>query len=90
MDGCQLPPVLIAQNKAFTTARERRPSGEVGSRTLESGHPMTNYGDIRYTAWSGGLPVTHDGAVIGAIAVSGLTGEEDVELARAGLAAFRG
>jgi glc operon protein GlcG len=35
MDGCALPPGHIAVNKAFTAARERRPSGAVGesSRT---------------------------------------------------------
>jgi glc operon protein GlcG len=88
MDGCQIPSVYIAQNKAFTAARERKPSGEVGSNVLASGHPMSNYGDIRYTAWQGGLPVVHDGKVIGGIGVSGLSGEEDEELAGKGRAAI--
>ena len=83
MDGCHLPPVDIAMNKAFTAARERRGSGEVGSRMKEQGDPMTNLGSLRYTGFGGGLPVLHDGQVIGAVGVSGLTGEEDIELARA-------
>jgi len=82
MDGCQLPPVYIAMNKAFTAARERKPSGEVGARMQETNFPMTNFGSLRYTGWGGGLPIIHEGQVIGAIGVSGLTSEEDVELAR--------
>jgi glc operon protein GlcG len=83
MDGCQLPPVYIAQNKAYTAARERKESGAIGAHMVESGDPMTNYGSLRYTGWGGGLPVVHEGQVIGSIGVSGLTSEEDVELARA-------
>jgi glc operon protein GlcG len=81
MDGCQLPSIYIAQNKAFTSSRERAPSGEVGSRMRDNGDPMTNYGNLRYTAWDGGMPITHAGKVIGAIGVSGLSGKEDLELA---------
>jgi glc operon protein GlcG len=82
MDGCHLPPVEIAMNKAYTAARERRGSGEVGNRMKEQGDPMTNLGSLRYTGFLGGLPVLHEGRVIGAVGVSGLSGEEDVELAR--------
>ncbi len=89
MDGCRLPPLYIAINKAFTAARERRGSGEVGEASRTAGYPMTNFGDPRYTGWSGGLPVLHEGHVIGAIGVSALTGEEDLELARIGLSAIK-
>jgi glc operon protein GlcG len=82
MDGCQLPPVYIAQNKAFTAARERKDSGDVGNSLKETGFPMTNFGSLRYTGWGGGLPIRHQGQVIGAIGVSGLSSEEDIELAR--------
>ena len=82
MDGCRLPPVDIAMNKAFTAAREHKGSGEVGSRMREQGDPMTNLGNPRYTGFGGGLPVLHGGQVIGAVGVSGLTSEEDIELAR--------
>ena len=81
-DGCRLPPVSIAINKAFTAARERKESGAVGQSTRSSSHPMSNFGDIRYTGWAGGFPVLFEGKVIGAIGVSGLTEEEDARLAR--------
>ena len=82
MDGCRLPSVSISMNKAFTAARETRASGEIGKSSRTEGFPMTNFGDIRYTGWAGGFPVKHEGVVIGAVGVSGLTEAEDLELAR--------
>jgi glc operon protein GlcG len=82
MDGCHLPPLYVAMNKAFTAARERRESGEVGEASRKGVFPMTNFGDLRYTGWPGGCPIKHGGVVIGAIGVSGLTDEEDTAMAR--------
>ncbi len=80
MDGCHLPPVQIAINKAFTAARERRPSGAVGESARTHPFPMTNYGDLRYTGWNGGVPVVVDGQVVGAIGISGLDEKAEMEL----------
>ena len=80
MDGCPLPPGQIAINKAFTAARERRPSGAVGESSRTYPFPMTNYGDLRYTGWAGGLPVVVDGQVVGAIGISGLDEKAEAEL----------
>jgi glc operon protein GlcG len=81
MDGAPLSSGTIATNKAFTAARERKPSGEVGRASREGGWDISYLGDRRYVGWDGGVPVTIGGAVAGAVAVSGLSGEEDVELA---------
>jgi glc operon protein GlcG len=80
MDGCHLPPGQIAINKAFTAARERQPSGAVGESSRTRPFPMTNYGDLRYTGWAGGLPVLVDGQVVGAIGISGLDEKAEAEL----------
>jgi glc operon protein GlcG len=82
MDGCHLPPLTIAINKAFTAARERRESGEVGQSSRAYPFPMTNYGDLRYTGWAGGFPVLHEGKVVGAIGISGLDEQQEGELGR--------
>jgi glc operon protein GlcG len=87
-DGCPLPSILIAQNKAYTAARERQPSGRVGERSRSEGFPMTNFGELRYTAWGGGLPIVYGGKVVGAVAVSGLSEAEDVALAQLGVDLF--
>lgn len=85
-DGCPLPSINNAIHKAYTAARERKPSAEIGRAAREQGFPITNFGDLRYTGWGGGLPILHDGVVIGAVGVSGLPEQEDIELARLGAA----
>lgn len=83
-DGCPLASIHNAVNKAFTAARERKPSAEVGRASREDPFPMTNFGDLRYTAWGGGVPILIDGQVAGAVGVSGLPEAEDVALAEYG------
>jgi glc operon protein GlcG len=51
---------------------------------------MTNFGELRYTTWGGGLPVMVEGQVIGAVAVSGLPEQEDMEIAELGRQAALG
>jgi glc operon protein GlcG len=82
-DGAPLPSIVIATNKAWTAARERKPSFELGeaSRDPQKGFDMAYYGDPRYIGWGGGVPVVVAGTVVGSIAVSGLSQEEDMELA---------
>jgi glc operon protein GlcG len=81
-DGCRLPSITIAIHKAFTAAREGVESGVLGERSRTEGFPLSNFGDPRYVGWGGGVPIVLDGAVIGAVGISGLPEAEDVELAR--------
>lgn len=83
-DGCRLPSIMIAMNKAYTAARELKPSKEIGESSRSTGWPMTNFGDLRYTAWGGGVPILYQGQVVGAVGVSGLPEEEDMVLAKLG------
>ncbi|ESQ73487.1 heme-binding protein [Asticcacaulis sp. AC402] len=87
-DGCSLPPIVIAQNKVYTAARVRGNSGDLGRDAQKDGSDVHYHGDARYVGWDGGLPVIHDGECLGAVAVSGLTGVEDVEIAQLGVAAI--
>jgi glc operon protein GlcG len=81
-DGCGLASITIAINKAFTAARERVESASLGERSRTEGFPLTNFGDPRYVGWGGGVPLVVAGEVIGAVGVSGLPEEADIELAR--------
>jgi glc operon protein GlcG len=87
-DGCRLSSVTIAVNKAFTAAREQTESSAVGNRSHEEGWPMSNLGDSRFVGWGGGVPIIHQGEVVGAVGVSGLSTEEDVALAHLGANLF--
>jgi glc operon protein GlcG len=90
LDGAPLPSILIATNKAWTAARERKPTRDLGqsARDPKDGFDMAYYGDSRYIGWGGGLPVLINGAVAGAVAVSGLPEAEDMVLAEIGVAAI--
>ena len=87
-DGCKLPSIQIAINKAFTAAREQKPSRAIGDSVREDRWPMTNFGDLRYTAWGGGAPLVHAGQVVGGVGVNGLPEEEDMVLAALGVSIF--
>lgn len=89
LDGAPLVSVQIALNKAYSAARERKPSREIGAaaRRPSSGFEMSYFGDHRFTGWAGGLPVTFHGECIGAVSVSGLTEDLDEEIASLGVAA---
>lgn len=81
-DGCPLPSILIAQNKAFTAARQGEETADLGRGARESGNPLAYFGDARYIGWGGGVPLWAGGQVIGGLGVSGLPEAEDIEIAR--------
>ena len=92
MDGSPLSSITIAMNKAYSAARERKPTKEIGNaaRNPEKGFDIGYFGDARFTGWGGGVPVWKNGSVVGAIAVSGLPQAEDIELAEMGAAIIAG
>jgi glc operon protein GlcG len=87
MDGAPLSSIRVAANKAWTAARERKPTKEIGDkiRHPERGFDIAFYGDRKFVGWGGGIPIWRDGQVIGAIGVSGLSSVEDIALATLGL-----
>ena len=87
MDGAPLSSIRVATNKAWTAARERKSTKEIGDkiRHPEKGFDIAFYGDSRFVGWGGGLPIWRNGEVVGAIGVSGLSSAEDIALATVGL-----
>jgi glc operon protein GlcG len=88
-DECKLSSIAIAINKAFTAAREQKESKIIGDSSRENEFPMSNYGDLRYNAWGGGVPILYQGQTVGAVGVSGLSEAEDMELAQMGAKLFQ-
>ena len=84
MDGAPIPSIRIAANKAWTAARERKTTKEIGEKVRhpEKGHDIAYYGDPRFVGWGGGIPIWKDGVVAGAVAVSGLSSREDIDRTR--------
>jgi glc operon protein GlcG len=90
MDGAFLGSVDIAQMKAETSAKFPMPSRALGEIAFgKDGEPGRAPGLAfvpGLAAFPGGLPInTADGAHIGAIGVSGGTGDQDEQCAQAGL-----
>ena len=92
MDGAPLSSILVATNKAWTAARERKPTKDIGDkiRHPEKGFDIAFYGDPRFVGWGGGLPIWRNGEVVGSVGVSGLSSAEDVQLATVGIEGIGG
>lgn len=88
MDGAPLPSTNIAINKAYTAARAAKPTRDIGKkvRSADQGFDIAYYGDSRFVGWGGGMPVMVDGVCVGAVSVSGLTEDEDAEIAALAIA----
>jgi glc operon protein GlcG len=84
LDGCKLPSLNIAINKAFTAAREQKETRVIGESSRNEGFPMTNFGDLHYTGWGGGTPIFYKSKVVGSVGVSGLPEADDIVLSRMG------
>lgn len=83
MDGTQLGSIDVAQEKAKTAVRFKRPTkvfedAVAGGRTAILSLPGV-------VAVEGGLPLVVEGAYIGAIGISGMKSSEDGVIAQAGV-----
>lgn len=87
IDGTQPASQDIAIAKARTAARFKRPT-----KALEDAVAGGRLSLVSVSAHAlmleGGVPVARDGALIGAIGISGMTSAQDGEIAAAALAAF--
>ena len=79
--------VEVGIGKARTAAIFRRPSKEFEDQ-IRSGR-VAALALPGATPLQGGVPITVDGKVIGAIGVSGNTPQEDEDIAKAGAALFK-
>ncbi|MDQ0511649.1 GlcG/HbpS family heme-binding protein [Ancylobacter amanitiformis] len=85
MDGAKLLSRETSLSKAITAASHRQPSARLNPAdeiklSLAAGQRLTNL--------EGGLPILLDGVCVGGIGVGSGTGAQDVDVARAGLAAI--
>lgn len=90
MDGASPAASKIAQNKAYTCARDRKSSKAMGEFMRDSERPPAYWGDLGITGFGGGLPIIHGGKVVGGIGISGLSEEEDERIAQSALKAVFG
>jgi glc operon protein GlcG len=84
MDGARHFSIITTQRKAITAASQRQPTGYAPEEHALS--MAVRMGD--FTNVPGGFPIEVDGEVIGAVAAGGAKIEQDVEVAKAALAAL--
>lgn len=96
MDGGKISSVRVAITKAVSAATRRSPTGPMPSAEdpsilLSVGLSLATQGAV--TPIRGGLPIVVEGpegkTVVGGIGISSGTEEQDVECARAGVAALK-
>jgi len=87
LDDTQVASVDVGIGKARTAAIFRRPSKEFEDQ-IRSGR-VAALALPGATPLQGGVPITVDGKVVGAIGVSGNTPQEDEDIAKAGAALFK-
>jgi uncharacterized protein GlcG (DUF336 family) len=95
MDGARPASVYTAITKATSAATFRQPSGPLAAGATPA-DPLLNISlqnaaqasGGKITALFGGVPVVVDGQTIGAVGIAGGTGEQDAQVARAGVQAL--
>jgi uncharacterized protein GlcG (DUF336 family) len=88
MDGADLASVDISARKAYTAVALGRPTMDIAQDVLPGG-PMYGFAAIgggRYAVFGGGIPIRIDGALAGAIGVSGAPTAQDIEIGEGALA----
>lgn len=87
IDDTQVGSIDIALGKARTAARMKRPTKALEDAVAGGRTVMLAIEGI--TPLEGGVPVMLGGRVIGAVGVSGVTSQQDAQVAQAGAAALK-
>jgi uncharacterized protein GlcG (DUF336 family) len=90
MDGAWIGSIDISINKAFTARAFDLETAQLAENSQPGqqffGIHASNHG--RIMIFAGGIPLQRNGSVVGAIGVSGGSGDQDQTVATAGAAAF--
>jgi len=87
VDDTQVGSIDIAIGKARTAARMKRPTKALEDAIAGGRTVMLAVDGL--TPLEGGVPVMLGGRVIGAVGVSGVTSQQDAQVAQAGVAALK-
>lgn len=90
MDGAWLGSIDISQKKAYTSRAFDITTKDLATHAQSGGQFFGIHAsnDGRIMIFAGGIPLKKAGKVVGAIGVSGGSGEQDHAVAEAGAAAF--
>lgn len=90
MDGAWIGSIDVSINKAFTSRAFDISTQALGENSQPGqqfyGILTSNHG--RVMVFAGGVPLTRDGRIVGAVGISGGSGEQDQAVAESAAAAF--
>ena len=89
LDGTQYASIRIAAGKARTALEFKRPTKALDDTIAAGGGGLRLLSVGGVTAIEGGIPIVVDGKIVGSIGVSGVTAQQDAQIARAGAEAIK-
>ena len=84
LDNAQWGSVEIAKEKARSSVALRRPTKALQDLIAQGGANLRLL-NIGYSVLEGGIPIVVDGKIVGAVGVSGVTSQQDAQIAQAGI-----
>jgi uncharacterized protein GlcG (DUF336 family) len=90
MDGSLLASISLAFDKAYTAVALKMSTDQAAKVALpgETLYGINTASTGRFIVFGGGFPLTEFGEIVGGLGVSGGSVEEDMQVARAGLAVW--
>jgi uncharacterized protein GlcG (DUF336 family) len=89
LDNTQLGSIAVAEDKARTSVLFRRPSKAFEDAVAGGGIGLRALRLRGATPYEGGIPLFLDGKLVGAVGVSGVTPQQDGQVATAGAGALK-
>lgn len=89
MDAVQFGSVAVAHDKAYSAVAFRRPTKFFEDLVVQGGTGLRLLKVPGVLPAEGGLPIVHEGRVIGGVGVSGATSQQDGQIAQACLNALQ-
>ena len=84
LDNAQWGSIDIAKDKARSAVALRRPTKALQDLIAQGGANLRLL-NIGYSVLEGGIPIVVDGKIVGSVGVSGVTSQQDAQIAQAGI-----
>ena len=89
MDNAQFGSIEVAKQKAHTAVAFRRPTKAFQDLIAQGGANLRLLNLHGASMLEGGIPIVVGGKIIGAVGVSGVTSQQDAQIAQAGADALK-
>jgi glc operon protein GlcG len=88
LDNTQWGSIDIAKEKARSAVALRRPTKALQDAVAQGGSNL-RLPTTGFSVLEGGIPIVADGKIIGSVGVSGVTSQQDAQIAQAGIDALK-